>query len=293
MDDDAFTLTIIGLGLMGGSLALALRAGLATDGAPAFRPGHIIGVSRSAETLAAAQAAGAVDQGTTDLAAGVAEADLIVIATPVRTILRLLPQIGRHARPGALVMDLGSSKAAICAAMADLPPGLQPVGAHPMCGKEVAGFAAAEAGLYRGRPFVLCPLERTAAAALETARTLVLAVGGRPLVVSPQAHDRAVAAISHLPYVAAAALVAAVDAVGDPLAWSLAASGFRDTTRVAASDVDMMLDILLTNRTAVLDWLERFAGQLADLRAALAAEDEARLRAQLTAAQARRRNLTF
>ncbi|MGC8781115.1 MAG: prephenate dehydrogenase, partial [Anaerolineae bacterium] len=240
--EDAFAIAIIGLGLMGGSLALALRDDAASGAAPPFRAGRITGISRNVETLAAAQAAGAIDRGTTDLAAGVADADLIVLATPVRTILRLLPQIGRHARPGALVMDLGSSKAAICAAMADLPAGLQPVGAHPMCGKEVAGFAAAEAGLYRGRPFVLCPLERTAATALETARGLALTVGGRPLVLSPQAHDRAVAAISHLPYVAAAALVAAVDAAGDPLAWSLAASGFRDTTRVAASDVDMMLD---------------------------------------------------
>ncbi len=291
--DHAFTITIIGLGLMGGSLALALRDHAATDDPPPFRPGRIIGISRNADTLAAAHMAGAVDQGTTDLAIGVADADIIVLATPVRTILRLLPEVGRHARPGALIMDLGSSKAAICAAMSQLPTGLQPVGAHPMCGKETAGFAAAEGGLYRGRPFVLCPLDRTAPAALETARSLALAVGGRPLVLAPQAHDRAVAAISHLPYVAAAALVAAVDAAGDPLAWNLAASGFRDTTRVAASDVEMMLDILLTNRPAVLEWLDRFVGRLADLRAALAAEDEARLRTQLLAVQARRQSLKF
>lgn len=291
--DPAFTITIIGLGLMGGSLALALRDRAAAADPPPFRVGHIIGVSRSNATLTDALAAGAIDRGTTDLAAGVADADVVVLATPVRTILRLLPEVGRSARPGALIMDLGSSKAAICAAMAELPAGIQPVGAHPMCGKETAGFPAAEAGLYRGRPFVLCPLDRTAAAALETARALALAVGGRPLVISPQAHDRAVAAISHLPYAAAAALVAAVDAAGDPLAWDLASSGFRDTTRVAASDVEMMLDILLTNRPAVLEWLDLFAGQLADLRAALVAEDETRLRAQLSAAQARRRNLKF
>jgi prephenate dehydrogenase len=292
--EDGFTICIVGLGLMGGSLALALRANPA---APTFNVGclRLVGVSRSQATLDAALAAGAVDAGTTDLAAGVAAADMIVLAAPVRTILRLLPEVGRAARPGALVLDMGSSKAQICAAMADLPAGLQPVGAHPMCGKETAGFAAAEAGLYRGRPFVLCPLARTAPEALEMARNLALAVGGRPLLADPQAHDRAVAAISHLPYAVAACLVGAVAerAADDPLAWRLAASGFRDTTRVAASDVEMMLDTLLTNRAAVLDWLDAFADQLGALRAELAAEDEAALRTRLTAAQARRAGMRF
>lgn len=271
---------------------MALRA---NPTAPAFNVGRIVGVSRSQATLDAALAAGAVDAATTDLAAGVAEADVIVLAAPVRTILRLLPEVGQHARPGALALDMGSSKAEICAAMAALPDGLQPVGAHPMCGKEVAGFAAAEAGLYTGRPFVLCPLARTAPAALELARNLALAVGGRPLVADPLAHDRAVAAISHLPYAVAVSLVGAVAerAADDPLAWRLAASGFRDTTRVAASDVEMMLDTLLTNRGALLDWLDAFAGQLGALRAALAAGDEARLRTQLTAAQIRRAGMRF
>ncbi len=290
MTEDAFTICIAGLGLMGGSLALALRA----DPTPAvWRAARIVGVSRSATTLDAARAAGAIDRGTTDLAQGVAEADLVVLATPVRTILRLLPEVGRHARPGTLVMDLGSSKGQICAAMADLPAGLQPVGAHPMCGKETAGFAAADALLYRQRPFVLCPLPRTTAEALATAHDLATAVGGRPLVVDPLAHDRAVAAISHLPYVVAAAVVAAVDGAGDGLAWTLAASGFRDTTRVAASDVDMMLDILLTNRKALLDWMDAFADQFAELRRNLAAGDETGLRACLATAQARRAGMRF
>lgn len=288
--EDGFTIGIVGLGLMGGSLALALRANPATS---TFNIGRIVGVSRSQATVDAALVAGAVDVATTDLAVGVADADLIVMAAPVRTILRLLPEVGRAARPGTLVMDMGSSKAQICAAMADLPARLQPVGAHPMCGKEVAGFAAAEADLYRGRPFVLCPLARTAPEALETARSLALAIGGRPLVMDPFAHDRAVAAISHLPYAVAATLVAAVDAAGDPLAWALAASGFRDTTRVAASDVEMMLDTLLTNRPAVLDWLDAFTDQLASLRTELTAEDEAALRIRLAAAQARRASMRF
>jgi prephenate dehydrogenase len=279
------SICVVGLGLMGGSLALALRHDAPCSTLHASR---IIGVGRNAEALEAARTAGAIDAWTTDLAAGVRDAEIVVLATPVRTILRLLPEVGRHAQPGTLVLDLGSSKVAICAAMADLPDGLQPVGGHPMCGKEVAGFVAAEATLFRGRPFVLCPLPRTAPAALERARALTQAVGARPLVLDPQTHDRAVAAISHLPYTVAVALVAAVDAAGDATAWSLAASGFRDTSRLAASDVEMMLDILLTNREAVLDWLNAFAGQLTGLREALAAGDEASLRDKLSAARRRR-----
>ncbi len=282
------TVCIIGLGLMGGSLALALRA---AEGEA--RQMRIIGVSRSQATLDAACTADAIDIGTTDLAEGVREAQVVVLAAPVRAILRQVPEVGRYAQPGALVLDLGSTKAAICAALAELPSGLQPVGGHPMCGKEVAGFAAAEAELYRGKIFVLCPLRRTAPKALDRAVALATTIGARPVIVDPAAHDRAAAAISHLPYAAAVALVNAVAAAADPLAWQLAASGFRDTTRLAASDVDMMLDILLTNRAAVLAWLDAYAAQVARLRGALAVEDEPALRAQLVTAQVRRAGLRF
>jgi prephenate dehydrogenase len=281
----AATVCIVGLGLMGGSLALALRK---ARGAPA----RIVAVARKPDVLAAARSAGAIDMGTTDLAEGVAAADTVVLATPARTILRMLPEVGRYARPGTLVLDLGSSKLQICAAMAELPDGLQPVGGHPMCGKEVAGFAAADAGLFQDRPFVLCPLPRTAPEALERATLLALGTGARPIVLDPAAHDRAVAGISHLPYAAAAALVNCVSAADDSVAWSLASSGFRDTSRLAGSDVEMMLDILLTNREAVVDWLARYAVQLDQLRSAIAAGDEANLRELLAAAQRTRSRLT-
>jgi prephenate dehydrogenase len=288
------TVCIIGLGLMGGSLALALRS-RSTQDVALRNVQRVIGVSRNPDTLAAARRAGAIDAGTSDLAEGVREADLIVLATPARTILRQLPEVGRHARSGALVLDLGSTKSAICAAMAGLPEGLQPVGGHPMCGKEVAGFAAADADLFRGRTFVLCPLPRTAPDAVDLARALAKAIGARPTLLDPEVHDRAVAAISHLPYAAAVALVNAVEGVDaiSETAWLLAASGFRDTSRLAASDVDMMLDVLLTNRGTVLDWLDAYAVQLGRLRQSLADEDELALRAQLAAAQTRRTGLKF
>ena len=285
MTERTATVCIVGLGLMGGSLALALREARGASQ-------RILGVARRPDVLDAARAAGAIDEGTSDLATGVAGAVTVVLATPVRTILRMLPEVGRYALPGALVLDLGSSKAQICAAMAEMPEGLQPVGGHPMCGKEVAGFAAADAGLFRERPFVLCPLPRTAPEALERAIRLARNTGARPIVLDPAAHDRAVAGISHLPYAAATALVNCVAAADDPVAWSLASSGFRDTSRLASSDVEMMLDILLTNREAVVDWLARYAAQLAQLRSAIAAGDEANLRNLLAAAQHARTRLT-
>jgi prephenate dehydrogenase len=277
---------IIGLGLMGGSLALALRrCGWAS---------RLTAVTRRTETLAAARASGAIDEGATDLiTARLDEADVIVLATPVRTLLRQLPEVGRLARPGAVILDLGSTKEAVCAAMEHLPEGLQPLGGHPMCGKETGGFASAEADLFTGTTFVLCPLPRTSGAALATAASLAEAVGSRVQLLDPAEHDRAVAAISHLPYLAAAGLVNAVTAAGDPLASSLAASGFRDTTRVAASDPDMMLDILLTNREAVLGWLAAYTDQLGALEAMLRNGDEAALRTRLSQAQETRRAMRF
>jgi prephenate dehydrogenase len=279
------TVTIVGLGLMGGSLALALREARWAD--------RLIGVGRDATVLESARSAGAIDDGTQDLAVGVAAADVVLLATPVRTILRLLPEVGRHARPGTLIMDLGSTKQQICRAMTSLPEGLEPVGGHPMCGKEVAGFAAAEATLFHQRPFVLCPVSRTSPAALELARNLALATGARPIVLDPAIHDWAVGAISHLPYALAVTLMSVVTPGRTPAAWSLAASGFRDTSRVAGSDVNMMLDILLTNREAVLEWLDAFAVPLAELRSELDRTDEAALRERLTAARENRIRLRF
>jgi prephenate dehydrogenase len=282
---DKPSVCIVGLGLMGGSLALALRR--------ARWASTITAVSRHPETLAAARAAGAIDGGHMSLADAVSAAEVIVLATPVRTLLAQLDEVGRHAPAGAVVLDLGSAKAEVCAAMDRLPAELQPVGGHPMCGKETGGFASADADLYAGKTFVLCPLPRTSAAALGTARSLAEAAGSHTLVLDPAAHDRAVAAISHLPYLAAAGLVNAVAAGNDPLAWAVAASGFRDTTRVAASDPEMFLDILMTNRGAVLAWLDGYLGEMQGLRELLAAGDEDALRQRLGAAQALRSGLKF
>jgi len=274
------TVAIVGLGLMGGSLAGALRGRCAT----------VVGVARHAETVQAALARGLVDRGTSDLEAGVRRADVVVLATPVRVILRLLAEIGPLLPDGCLLMDVGSTKAHIVAEMARLPDHVQPLGGHPMCGKEVSGIETADASLYRGHTFVLTPLPRTSEAALALGRALVEAAGARPLVLEAQRHDRLVATISHLPYLLACGLVGTAESVAaaDPAVWEVAASGFRDTSRLAASDVTMMLDILLTNREAVLEALGICRTRLRDLAHLLEAADEERLHAALTAVRARR-----
>jgi prephenate dehydrogenase len=271
---------IVGLGLMGGSLAGALR-------------GHcraVVGVARRPETVEAALAEGLVDEGSTDLAAGVRHADVVVLATPVRVILRQLAEIGPLLPEGCLLMDLGSTKAAIVAAMARLPGHVQPLGGHPMCGKEVSGLEAADATLYRGRTFILSPLPRTSAAALALGRQLAEAAGAHPLVLDAERQDFLVATLSHLPYLLACGLVATADATtsADPAAWEIVAGGFRDTSRVAGSDVTMMLDILLTNREEVLRAVAVFQHQLGTLARLLETGDEDALHKALTAIRTER-----
>jgi prephenate dehydrogenase len=260
--------TVIGLGLMGASLCLDLvQKKLCRE---------VRGVARRSETALSAFFSHAVDQATTDLGTGVAGADIVVLATPVRTIVDQLAEVGPLLWPGTLVMDMGSTKSDICAAMAQLPSGLQPVGSHPMTGKESAGFGAAEPDLYRNATWVLSPLPRTSPEALALATELVKAVGGRPVHLEPGRHDRLVAAISHLPYLLASALVHTVAEVGeeDALVWNLAAGGFRDTSRVAASETGMFMDILTTNRAAVLAQLDSLMAQLHEMRCLLAEGEE-------------------
>jgi prephenate dehydrogenase len=279
------TIAIAGLGLMGGSLGLALRGQVA----------RIIGVARRAETVQQALAIGAIDTGYATLAESATEADIVVLATPVGVILAQIEELGRLARQGQLrdgviVTDMGSSKAQICDALDRLPAGVQPIGAHPMCGKESSGLEVAEAALYQGAPFVLCPLPRTAPQTVSLITALANAVGACPLELDPLRHDQLAAAISHVPYLASLATFGAANDVaqGDALAWRLAASGFRSTTRLAGSDDQMMADILLSNREAVLEHLDRLQGHLAHLTALLSSGDAPHLRELAASARAAR-----
>lgn len=266
--------TVVGLGLMGGSLAGALRNQCRT----------VVGVARRAETIETALAHGLIDRGTTDLTSSVRQADAVVLATPVRVIMQQLAEIGPLLPEGCLLMDLGSTKTQIIAEMARLPDHVQPLGGHPMCGKEVSGIEMADPALYQGCTFILTPLPRTSEAALALGRELAKAVGARPLVLAAERQDFLVATVSHLPYLLACALVSTADATtsADPAAWEIVAGGFRDTSRVAGSDVTMMIDILLTNREEVLKALKVYQTQLRDLSRLVEAGDEGDLRTVLS-----------
>ncbi len=276
-------ITIVGLGLMGGSLALAVRA--AHPGA------QLAGVDADPAVLAAAQARGLIDRAVS--AADAHNCDLLVLATPVRAILAQLDDLSRSYVPArqTVVLDLGSTKSDIVRAMAELPPRFEPIGGHPMCGKEAGGLAQADPDLFREKVFVICPPGHISVRALGLVYDLIGAIGAKPLMLSANRHDTLAALVSHLPYAAAVALMRAVLAQADPQAWDLAASGFRDTSRLAASDLAMMTDILVTNREAVLAALNTYQDELAALKAVIAQGDAESIRAALAPAQAKRAEL--
>jgi prephenate dehydrogenase len=278
------TVAIVGLGLMGGSLALALRSKNACKA--------ILGITRNPATRGQAIASGVLDKADSDLRL-VSEADVIILATPVRAILEQLPQVGAIAREGVIVMDLGSTKREISRAMQDLPAHVEPIGGHPMCGKETFGFEAADANLYRNAVFVLTPLARTSSFTLAFAKSFAETIGARPIVLDPERHDRIVTAISHLPFALASTLMTTVDefARADGAMYTLAASGFRDTSRLAASDTTMMLDILLTNHENVASVMRVYSRHLDELAELIDRRDETALRAILQNGAERRRKL--
>lgn len=282
---NSLQITIVGLGLMGGSLALRLKQDALCR--------RVVALVRRSEAADAAEARHAVDMATTDPALALADADVVVFSTPVQVLISQMRAFAPFLKAGAIVTDVGSTKRRILAALDELPSTVHPVGSHPMCGKETSGFAAADPALYDGATWIVSPLERTPPHAVETILLLARAVGAKPLPLPPARHDKLVAAISHLPYLLSAGLVRAVQQVADddPMVWQVAASGFKDTSRLAASDVTMMLDILLTNADMVIAMLDRFGGELAAFVEALTAGDEARLRTMLLAAQLRRMEL--
>lgn len=241
-------------------------------------------MARREETIKNALSRDLIDRGTTDLADGVYRADVVVMATPVRAIMQQLDQVGPLLPEGCLVMDLGSTKAQIVAKMEQLPDHVQPLGTHPMCGKELSGIAGADPALYKGCTFILSPLPRSSEETLALGRALAEAVGAHPLVLAPERQDFLVATLSHLPYLLACALVRTADATtsADPAAWEIVAGGFRDTSRVASSEVTMMIDILMTNRDEVLKAVGVFQAQLGNLARLIETGEEEDLRKVLS-----------
>jgi prephenate dehydrogenase len=275
--------TVIGTGLIGGSLALALRR--------RGRVGEIVGVGRGVENLALARRRRVVDRVTTDPVEGVRGADLVVLATPVGALPELAKTIAPALRTGAIVTDVGSVKERV---MRAVEPAIQPhayfVGGHPIAGAEDSGAGAASASLFEGRRCILTPTPRTDAAALGRIRRMWTGVGARVIEMSPVTHDRILGAVSHLPHVVAFALVNAVSA-SEKEALDFAGAGFRDFTRIAASHAEMWRDIVLDNRECVLASLEAAQGELARIRALIDRRDGARLLQAFRKARETRRSL--
>jgi len=277
-------LAIVGVGLLGGSVAKAARVGGLAR--------RIIGVGRDPARLRPALDDGTLDAAVTDLDAGVRAADFVLLAAPVLAIEGLLERVWRAAPDGSLITDVGSTKRNIVRAAERLAAGrpLAFVGSHPLAGSEQSGYRVARADLFRGATVVVTPTEGTELAALKKATEFWEALGARVSALDPETHDRTVAAISHLPHLIACALVDGAGRV-EPAALELAARGFRDTTRIAAGDPDMWTEIFLANRDALSASVEAFRQALADLQRAIDAGGADALRAALTRIKATREGL--
>ena len=277
-----FMVAIVGLGLMGGSLALGL----------AGKCRRRIGLDSDPGADKAALEKRAVDELALHLPDLVEKSDVIILAAPVRTILAVLKELSeiRPTRGSVrIVIDIGSTKSEIVAAMEQLSPGYDPLGGHPICGREVQGIGHADAALYKNAPFVLTPISRTTPRALSVGRRLAEVLGARPLELSAAEHDTLVASTSHLPHLVAVALAQTARRL--PSAAALVGPGFRDTSRLAASNLDMMTDILLTNREHVLQALEEYIHRLEALGQRVREGDESRLKVLLAEGRRARQEL--
>jgi prephenate dehydrogenase len=267
-------LSLVGLGLLGGSVAKAVRArGLADE---------IVAVGRDRERLEPARRDGVVDHITTDLEAGVGGADFCLLATPVATLTALMPAVWGALPAAAVLTDVGSTKAAIVRAAERLDERrpLAFVGSHPMAGSEQAGYPVSRPDLFQGATVIITPTERTDSHAVKRVGAFWEALGGRLVILDPLTHDRATAAISHLPHLVADALVDAVVRM-DPRFFEVAGRGFKDTTRIAASDARVWREIFQDNRAGLAEALAAFRAALEELERLIATEDGAAIEGAL------------
>jgi prephenate dehydrogenase len=274
---------IVGVGLIGGSLGMALRERRLVK--------SVVGIGRNPATLDKALRLGAIDEVAVDFETGVQNADLVVLATPIRQILADLERLPALLSSGAVVTDVGSTKGEISRAGDQWIPGGAFVPGHPMAGSERAGVEAARPELFIEATWVLTPTSVTNQEALQGVRHLAQAVGARTILLDPDAHDRAVAVTSHLPHVLAYALAALAGAESEtnPHLFDLAAGSFASATRVAASSPELWQEIALSNREALLNAVRGYQAGLAQAEAVLASGDADALLALFQKGHAARR----
>jgi prephenate dehydrogenase len=266
-------IAIIGLGLMGGSLALALKGKCAA----------LYGIDSHLATLEFALDRKLVDDAETSPAKLLRQADLVILATPVPVIVSLLQQLPSLTTHRCIVLDLGSTKSKIISAMDHLPPHFEVIGGHPICGKEKLGVENADAVLYENAPFVITPLERTTFRARTAIKNMISVIGARLIEMDAEDHDRALAFTSHLPFLVSSALALTVPQENA----RLIGSGFRSTARLAGTPSSMMLGVIQSNRENILHALHYYQHELAILEAILMSNDEAVLQSRFSSAQSR------
>ena len=270
--------TIIGLGLIGGSIGLALRQGK--------KPGcEVVGCSRRQETVANALSSGAIDRGETNLKDAVKQTDFVIIATPVLAVKEIFSEIAPYLPSACIVTDTASTKVQVMKWAGEiLPPTVDFVGGHPMAGRETYGIQAAEAELFRGCTYCLTPSEKASPKSIDTVTGIVKRLGAIPFFIDAQEHDNLVAGISHLPMLLSAALVSLT--TKNP-SWSkmskLAASGYHDLSRLASGNPEVNAHICLSNKEAIVNWIDKFSKELEKYRQ-LVAEGDKRLEQALTEA---------
>jgi prephenate dehydrogenase len=282
--------TIIGVGLIGGSLGMILkRKGLAS---------RVVGVGRRIENLKKAVELGAIDRYVVDSKEGVRDADLVVLATPVDTYQRHLTEWGSCLKVGAIVTDVGSVKGPLVEqAERTLPHGTHFVGAHPIAGKEKTGVAAGSDQLFMGARCIITPTKTTDRRAVERVQALWRETGSVMLEMDPHLHDKILGAVSHLPHVAAFALINALIDVRDREVPSLdlvghSGGGLRDTTRIAASSPEMWRDIFLWNRHNIVTFIEAYERSLAHMKQLIKSGDAAGIEKELERAKQEREKIT-
>jgi prephenate dehydrogenase len=271
------TVAIVGVGLIGGSIGLALRQrGMAEQ---------VIGIGRRQATLRAARRVGAVSHTTIDVAKGVADAELVIVCTPVGRIVEHAREAAKHCREGALITDAGSTKEAIVAALDNsLPRGCRFLGSHPLAGSEKNGPSHANAELFDGRVAILTPTKNTRAEDFDALEEFWSSLGSVVIQMSAADHDRALALTSHLPHAAAVALAATLPETY----FRLTGSGFLDTTRLAGGEPELWKQIFAANRANVLAALEKYSEKLNALAVAIRQGDDQALEDLLTAAKRNR-----
>ena len=270
-------IAIIGLGLMGGSLALALKGKCAA----------VYGIDPHRATLELAVDKKIVDSADSDPAKFLPQAELVILATPVPTILSLIQKLPSLTNRPCIVLDLGSTKSRIMSAMDALPAHFDVVGGHPICGKEKLGIENADALLYQNAPFVITPLKRTTLRARTAIKDIITVIGAHLIEMNAEDHDRALAFASHLPFLVSSALALTVPHENA----RLIGSGFRSTARLAGTPGSMMLGVIQSNRENILKALHHYQHQLSLLESAIISSDESALEFILSSAQSRYQGL--